>query len=188
MVAKRMQAGFTLVEMVLSIAIMGVLAAASSRFLVGSTQVYQGNAQYSETLDSLRYASDRIARELREATGGTNANFNMSATSPQYSRIDYLVSNGNSMTRNTPTVTIGQNTATKIVTIAYSTTGNTAQTLTNRLQSLSFAYYDTNFATTNSATSVRYIDFTLALTEPTSGQAISQRTLVALRNCNATLC
>ena len=163
--------GFTLIEMTIVIVILGVLAAATTPLLTNSFQAYETNQSNLVTLSKLRYATERIARELREvAFNGTNY------------QIATMGANTLSFTKNDAASTVVTITAAPpLVTLQYSTPPMSA-TLTDQVTSLQFQYFDINDnsgGVTNAT--VAYVDVVLTLTDPNSGAAV-QRTRIALRN------
>ena len=60
------QRGFTLLEMIISLVVLGLLGAAAGYGLVGGTLAFTGTADAVQTLGKLRYANERMAREIRE--------------------------------------------------------------------------------------------------------------------------
>jgi len=60
-------AGFTLMEMVVVIVLIGILAGGTMTFLTRSTQSYVNTSQRTELASTGRLAIERIARELRNA-------------------------------------------------------------------------------------------------------------------------
>lgn len=164
--------GFTLIEMTMVIVILGVLAAATVPLLTNSFRAYETNQTNLVTLSKLRYATERIARELREvAFNGTNY------------QIATMGANTLSFTKNdaASTVVTINGSAPPLVTLQYSTPAMSA-TLTDQVTSLQFQYFDINDnsgGVTNAT--VAYVDVVLTLTDPNSGAAV-QRTRIALRN------
>ena len=172
--------GFTLIELITAIVVISIIAAAGAPVLVNSVRAYNSTLNVVMTLDKLRYASERMAHEFREASRAT---LNMSTTAPQFTKIDYLIS-GTTITSTSYGITLFGDTSTGLVTISYSGGTATRATLTDQLSStanpLKFTYYDQNGATTTSAASVRYVDIQLILRA--NGQDYSERTRVAIRN------
>jgi MSHA biogenesis protein MshO len=165
-------AGFTLIEMTMVIVVIGILAAATVPLLINSFRAYETNQTNLVTLSKLRYATERMAREIREVrySGGVYA-MNLNTTAPQFTKSDGTV------------VTITS--APPLATLQYSTPAMTA-TLTNQVQlapnGLQFDYFDINDSNVGVTTAtVAYVDVTLTLTDPNSGAA-AQRTRIALRN------
>ena len=163
--------GFTLIEMTMVIVIIGLLAAFSTPLLLGTFQAYETNQTNLVTLTKLRYATERMAREIREVRfAGGVYNIVMGATSLQFTKNDSAGT----------VVTITS--APPLATLQYSTPAMSA-TLTDQVAAngLQFLYFDINNAATASTANVAYVDINLTLTDPNSG-AMQQRTRVALRN------
>lgn len=162
--------GFTLIEMTMVIVILGVLAAAAAPLLTNSFRAYETNQTNLVTLSKLRYATERIARELREVRfNGTNYQIGtMTATVLSFTKNDAA----------STVVTITG--APPLVTLQYSTPAMTA-TLSDQVASLQFDYCDINNTCGVALANVAYVDVVLTLTDPNSGAAV-QRTRIALRN------
>lgn len=164
-------AGFTLIEMSIVIVIVGILAAASAPLLSNSFRAYEMTQGNLVTLTKLRYATERIAREVREVRYN-GANY----------QIATMNSNTLSFTKNDATstvVTIAN--APPLATLQYSAPAMTA-TLSDQVTSLQFAYFDINNAVTASTAAIAYVDVTLTLADPNSAVPAVQRTRIALRN------
>lgn len=163
--------GFTLIEMSMVIVILGILAAATTPLLTNSFRAYETNQSNMVTLSKLRYATERIARELREVRfNGTNY------------EIASMTANTLSFTKNDAASTIVTITgAPPLATLQYSTPAMSA-TLTDQLASLQFQYFDINDSSAGvTNATVAYVDVVLTLNDPNSGAAV-QRTRIALRN------
>jgi MSHA biogenesis protein MshO len=165
--------GFTLIELIISVVVIGIIAVAATPVMVKSMDAYNATLDVAITLDKLRYASERMAREIREATVGT---FNMNTAAPQFTRDDYA---GTINTiRGVSIVRSGE-----IVNFSYNNpTVTPTPVLTDQATALSFAYYDADGASTPDAAAVRYVEINLTLAA--NGQSYTQRTRVALRNRN----
>ena len=168
--------GFTLIEMIMVIVVIGILAAVTVPLLVNSFRAYETNQTNLVTLSKLRYATERMAREVREVryTGGSYS-IVMGATTLQLTKNDAA----------STMVTITE--AAPLVTLQYSVPlpAMTA-TLTDQVQvlpgGLQFEYFDINNSDVGvTPANVAYVDVTLTLTDPNSGAA-AQRTRIALRN------
>lgn len=162
--------GFTLIELTIVIVILGILAVATTPLLTNSFRAYEANQTNLVTLSKLRYATERIAREVREVNfNGTNYQIGtMTATMLSLTKNDAAAT----------VVTIAS--APPLITLQYSTPAMTA-TLTDQVTSLQFQYFDINDAVTASNVNVAYVDVVLTLADPNSGSAV-QRTRIALRN------
>jgi len=175
--------GFTLVEMIAAIVVIGIIAAAGAPVMVESLKAYNSTLTTVQTLDKLRYATERMAREFREAT--RNVNFTVSTTAPAFDKTDYLIS-GATTTSISRHVAISSDSVNGYVNLAYTTGGaTTTAVLTDQLSttanSLQFAFWDQSGTTSTSvAASVRYVDIMLTLRA--NGQDYSSKTRVALQN------
>jgi len=164
--------GFTLIEMVMVIVIIGILAAFSTPFLLGTFEAFETNQTNLVTLTKMRYATERMAREIREVrfAGGVYA-IVMGATSLQFTKND------------TAGTVVTITSAPPLVTLQYSAPAMNA-TLTDQVvaNGLQFLYFDINNNSVGVTTAnVAYVDIDLTLTDPNSG-AMQQRPRVALRN------
>ena len=169
--APYLKRGFTLIEMTIVIVILGILAAFSTPLLLSTFRAFETNQTNLVTLTKMRYATERMAREIREVrfAGGVYA-IVMGATSLQFTKNDAAGT----------VVTITS--APPLATLQYSTPAMSA-TLTDQVAAngLQFLYFDINNVATASTATVAYVDINLTLTDPNSG-AMQQRTRVALRN------
>lgn len=166
----RRSAGFTLIELIMVIVLVGILAGATVPLLVTSFRAYETNQTNYVTLTKLRYATERMAREIRDMqyTGGAYT-IVMGASTLQFTKIDATA------------VTITA--APPLVTLQYSTPAMSA-TLTDQLAAngLQFEYFDINNSNVGvTPANVAYVDVDLTLTDPNSG-AVQQRTRIAMRN------
>jgi len=161
--------GFTLIELTMMLVVVGILASLSAPLILNGLRAYDINAGNLVTLGKLRYATERIAREIRETQyNGTNYLIaSMTATNLQFTKNDAT------------TVTIGL--AAPNITLGYSTPALSA-TLTDQATALQFNYFQADGVTvaTDNA-NVAYIEVTVTLNDPNSG-AYTQRTRVGLRN------
>lgn len=165
--------GFTLIELIMVIVVIGILAAVTVPVLVNSFRVYETNQTNLVTLSMLRYATERIVREVREVryVAGNYA-IVMGATTLQFTKDDAA-----------GTVVTINGSAPPLVTLQYSAPAMTA-TLTNQVAAggLQFEYFDIDNSNVGVTTAnVAYVDVSLTLTDPNSGAAV-QRTRIALRN------
>ena len=190
--------GFSLLELVVVIVVVGIMAAALTPVVLSSLTAYGKTQGDLIVLDKLRYATERLAREIREVKydGSTNNYLftNRSTSAPAFTR-DYVTCNDSSCsttTTSTLTVTVAtidssssSTTGCKnanCITLTYSTpTISPAPILIDQVSSLAFAYYQANgttLATSNS--NVTAVEISLSLTQ--DGQPYNQRTRVELRN------
>lgn len=161
--------GFTLVEMVTIIVIIGVLVAATAPLFVAGIQAHQATSDHLETLTKLRYAVERMALEIREVARDpitpTNYAITMALTQIVFTKTD---GNQVTITGAPPLVTLGY------------TSPVASATLSNQVSTLGFRYFEINGTETADPALVAFVEIDLTLIE--DGVPINQRTRVALRN------
>lgn len=165
------QSGFSMIEMIISLVILAVLGATAGYGLTGGVRAFSESSDVLQTLGKLRYASERIVREVREIRRDTIIPINfdiatMTATTLSFTRVNGTVV---TLTANPP-----------LLTLAYAVPAG-IRTLTDEVSSMNFAYFqkDGSTAATNNA-DVAFIEFNLVLSQ--AGKTYPQRTRVALRN------
>jgi len=166
--------GFTLVEMVVTMVVIGVLFAVASPIFSTALQSYAEGSERLQTLTKARYATERIARELRE----------VQHTGAGYS-IAFFGANRIVFTNTTPRiVTVAA--APPAVTLQYNNpVVNPAPTLTDELAAatdLSFTYLDSNDVVLVAPTPANVAAIQIRLTLTKDGVAHTQQTRVTLRN------
>ena len=184
--------GFTLMEMVIAIVLLGLLAAAGSSYVVNNLQLGRLLGQDTSAQGEARVLMERLARELREVKfdaasqaycvstmGASGMVFNRSVGSysdgcggaaPDNSRHDMgvqlLHANGQ-------------------LTLAYagalSSPMNVSAVLASDVRSFGLRYLDQALAVTSSTAALRYVEVTMTI-QPTGSPATALRSLVALRN------
>lgn len=163
--------GFTLIEMVVAIVIIGVLAIATIPVLTGGVRTYVTTTTSLITLSKMRYATERMAREIRHVrrNPGTPANYDISTMTA--TSLVFVKSDGNtvSITRALPNITLG-----------YSTPA-ASSTLSDQVSGLTFRYFTIDGVTVTALPAlVAFVEIELAMIE--DGATLTQRTQVALRN------
>lgn len=184
----KLQRGFTVMEMVIAIVVMGILSVVGVSMISDSfTTARVVNARQGSANDA-RYALERLAREIREvkyvdkATGygiATMASTNMVFTR-NVGGADVVVT----ITRSGSDLTLGYSSP--------AATSPVARQVTDfSLQFLKVDPTSTTAATsaTTLPTDVRFVVISLTVTDSTSGQQVTERTRVALRNmCETNPC
>jgi len=137
-------------------------------------RAYNSTAAALQTVSKLRYASERIARELREVQS-VGGNFAIATpVSAPGNRITFNKWDG----AQTVQVTIDGSAAT--LTLQYDTLADNAPfTLTDEVTGVTFSYFRRDGTPASSTADVAYIEFELVLN---NGANYNQRTRVALRN------
>lgn len=182
-------AGFTLIELIIVMVLMGILAVVGVNMLSDSFSASRAvNDGYSRETEA-RYVMERLAREVREVKYLSSGSYclTMSASSlvfqkPTVDSSDQLNCNTDSVT-----VTISFNNANHAITVTYSSPANATGTLTNAVTNngFGFLYYQADGVTpATSATDVRIVKISLAITDPSSTQALEQTVRVSLRNAS----
>lgn len=165
------QRGFTLIELVISLVILGLVGAVAGYGLVNGTLAFSSSADAVHTQSKLRYASERMAREIREIRRNIVTPTQYDINSMTASTLAFTKRDGTGVTLNsTP----------PLVTLAYSTPAGTP-TLSDAVSSLSLSYLQADGVTAATGnTDVAFVEFELVLSH--AGNTYPQRSRVALRN------
>ena len=161
--------GFSLVELIMVIAILGILAAFVGPVLFNAMRSYDQAQKGVQTQAKMRYAMERMSRELREirrqATDATLLDItSMTATSLAFFKTD-----------STPVAIAA---AGNQLNLAYSTV---SAMLTDQLGSFSLAYYQPDTSTVaTTASSLAFVQISMTLSEGTN--LFSARSRVDLKN------
>lgn len=163
--------GFTLIEAVASIIIIGVLAIATIPVLTGGVRTYVTTNTSLNTLSKMRLATERMAREIRQVRRNPGTPTNYDFTTMGTNTLVFVKTDGN-------TVTI--NRALPNVTLGYSTPAASSN-LTDQVNNLTFRYFTIDGVTpTGSLSLVAFVEIELEMIE--DGVVLTQRTQVGLRN------
>lgn len=152
----------------MTIVIMGILATMSWPVMDSSLRAYTELTETTDTLGKLRYAMERMAREIRE-TDHNGSNFVI--TTMTAGTLSFTKRDGTTVTLTSS----GGN-----ATLQYSNPSVTS-TLTDQVNSLAFAYYQSDGSTAATGnTDISFVQISLTLEE--DGNTYPQRTRIALRN------
>jgi prepilin-type N-terminal cleavage/methylation domain-containing protein len=149
--------GFSLIELVMVIVILGILAAFVGPVLFNAMRSYEGVQSGGETQAKMRYAIERMSRELREVRRqATDATF-LDITSMTASSIAFFKTDGTRVVINV---------AGNQLNLAYSTL---AGMLTDQVGSFSLAYFQQNASTVAAtAASISFVQISMTLSEGTN--------------------
>jgi prepilin-type N-terminal cleavage/methylation domain-containing protein len=165
------QCGLTLIEMIITIVVLGALGALGASMFVdafrASSMVNSGQA----TADQARYAVERMGRELREVKYANG----------------YQLTSGVASGVNTVTFVNGSNVTVTIarsgaqLNLAYSSPAVSA-TLANNVTNFQLDFKQLDNSAATSTSDVRFVVITLTVRDAENGLVVSQQTRVALRN------
>lgn len=182
--SSRFQRGFTVMELVITVVVLGIIAVVGTSMISDTfTTARVVNAGQSSANDA-RYAVERMAREIREVNFVSDAaGYSITSTlSPAASSMTFNRSINNA------TVSVTISSSGSNLTLGYSSPA-AVSTLATQVSnfSLDFLKMDETSGTaatsaTTSPVDVRFVVISLTLTDATSGQTITERTRVALRN------
>lgn len=165
------QSGFTLIEIIISLVILSLLGAAAGYGITGGALAFSNSADSIHTLSRLRYANERMTREIREIRRNTGTPTEYDISTMTGSNLVFTKTDGTAVTlTSTP----------PLVTLAYSGISG-SPVLTDQVSSLGFDYYQSDGSTTATGNGdVAFIEFELVLTR--NGNSYPQRNRVSLRN------
>ena len=189
--ARRHEQGFTLVEAVISVGLIGFLAVTATFFWVDSFGLVRTVNADSAAIADGRALLERLAREIREVkynpSSGAYCVSTMSATQMVFNKTsgDLIAAcSGVAPTgaNNDIAVTIQQSGSNLNLGYAGTLAAPAAtRALTSYASSFGIRYLDAGYAVTASAGALRFVELTLTL-QPPGVQATQTRTVVALRN------
>lgn len=172
--------GFTLIEMILSILIIGILGAAAAMAVSNGSRAALETQTRVDTLSNLRLATERMAREIRliRRDPATPTNFDIITRTPTSLSFRRLDSDGSSVRM----VTIDGN-APPVVTLAYDSPAvSPTPILVNNVSALALSYLQADGVTTSlDNTDLAFVEISLTITDR-FGNAFAQRSRVAMRN------
>ena len=167
----RQALGFTLIEIVMVMVIVGVLAGLAAPIFSQGLTAARLTTENLHTLAKLRYATERLAREIRQINynAGSYDVTTMSATSLVFGKDD-RVNTTVSLVKSGSDITLGYS--------APPVTG----ILTDEVKGFALTYYDSGGIVTANSRNLAYVEINLALQNPVTGASFTQRTRIALRD------
>ena len=176
--------GWTLVELIMVLVIMGNLVTFVGPVLLNAINAYTYTNASLATYAKMRYALERMAREVREVrrdpSNTADYDISMSATQMIFRTNDNDTNNGNN---NQVTITFSAPT----VTLAYTLPSSISATLTDQVNSTppagcsyGFQYFQQDGTMASSKSNVAFVEIGLTLSDGTSDYC--NRVRVDLRN------
>ncbi|MBI5300116.1 MAG: type II secretion system protein [Deltaproteobacteria bacterium] len=156
------QKGFTLVEVILTIVVIGILFAVSSIVLRQGLDSYSHILNRSNNLQTTRYAMERMIRELT-LVGDTNPT---NIQNIQSDRITYVDSDSNTTNFN----------------FANGTLYRSTDPLLNNVTAVTFTGFKDTGATTTAGNQVRRVRIQLSTLPPNQTTPLNLRTDIFIRN------
>lgn len=158
----RLQRGFSLIEMVIVIIILGIIVGMSSQLLMQGLYSFPTGADLIDANWQGQLAIERMSRDILQVRSASDIS---SMTSSNFGFTD-LDANTISYSLSGTDLILTQN--------------GSSQTLAQNIQSLTFSYFDHNGASTVSTTSVSYVKMSMTVT--TSNVTYSLTTMIYPRN------
>lgn len=151
--------GFSLIELIMVIVILGILAAFVGPVLFNAMRSYQGLQTGVETQAKMRYAMERMSRELREIRRQTTDAALLDSTMT-VSSIDFFKTDGTRVIINV---------AGSQVDLAYVTSTIVSGMLTDQVSSFSLAYFQQDASTpATTQASISFVEISMTLSEGTN--------------------
>lgn len=179
--------GFTLIEMVVTLVLLGILATVGSKMVADNMRTMRVVDSNQATSNQARYVLERLTREIREVKyNKLAANYAITSTlSAGAASITFTRTiNG---TDTTVTIACASNAAcsntNQTLNLTYVAGGvTTTSPIASNATAFSLKFYDLDSLATTSASTVRSVEMTVTLKDGLNGQATTERMRVALRN------
>ena len=171
------QRGLTLVELIITMVLMGLLATVGATMISDTFQTTRLVNAGQASADQARYALERLSREIREVkyiSGGSNYAVTSSLSPAATNMVFTRVING-------ADVTVTINKSGTNLTLGYSSPAVTS-VLASQVSGFALNFLQLDNSAASSSANLRFVVITLTVTDSVSGQTISQQTRVALRN------
>jgi prepilin-type N-terminal cleavage/methylation domain-containing protein len=172
--------GTTLIEMLIVVVLMGILGVWGSTMVSDNYRTVQIADSGKKSADQLRYALDRLSRELREVKFTSATGYAVTSTlAPSATNIVFT----RTISGSDVAITINKSGST--VTLGYSTASTS--TIASQVNAFTIDFYTVDSLTgavsaTTSASALRYMVMSMTVTDSLSGQTVTERTRVTLRN------
>lgn len=183
--ARTLQAGFSLMEIVLGLMLLGILS------VVGSTMITSGFFTTMTLSDehlahsAARYAMERMTREIRQIQfNPTTGVVSISSTMMGSTQLSFVKSTMSGTENVTLKFTSNADPALGTIQMSYFLDDiSPANVLTRNIKSFSFTYLaDSNGTIATSANAVRFIRIDMSVVSSSTSVELPMRTLIKLRN------
>lgn len=165
--------GFTLIELVVTLVLVGILAVIGLPILSNSLRAYTATQESLGTLSKLRYATERLAREIREVRRDPAVPTDYDIAVMTAAKFEFTKTDTVKVTLEVVLPTLTLNYAPPIVA--------PTPALTDQVKSFAFKYFQADGVTAaTSKSDVVFVEMDLTLTQ--SGADYAQRTRMGLRN------
>jgi type II secretory pathway pseudopilin PulG len=157
------------VELILVIVILGIVAAFVGPVLLNAVEAYQRTQTSGQTHAKVRYALERMSREIREVARGVTDARTLQISTMTASTLAFVNTQGRTIvfSRTGDTLTMSDTTLTGV--------------LTDQIGTFSFAYFQPNAtAVAGTTSSLAYVQISLAVSEGTAQYA--SRVRVDIKN------
>lgn len=164
--------GFTLIEMVVTLVLVGILAVVGLPILSNGLRAYTVTQESIGTLGKLRYATERLAREIREVRRDPIVPTDYDIAVMTAAKFEFTKSD---------TVRVTLEAVPPALTLNYAPPVSPTPALTDQVKSFAFKYFkDDGVTAATSKSDIAFVEMNLTLTQ--DGTDSAQRTRVGLRN------
>lgn len=152
--------GWSLMELILVILILGIIAAFVGPMLLNAMRAYDATQASSGTAAKMRYAMERMAREVRDMRRNASDSAFLDVSAMTAATLTFFKTDGKQ-------VTIAGGGAT--LTLRYVDSTNVVATLTDQVAAFNLAYYEpSGVSVAAAANSLAFVELSLTLTEGSS--------------------
>src|SRR5258706_1148181 len=176
--------GFTLIEMVMVVIIMAILAAFIALILAEAVSAYDTISRNIEVLTKMRYAMERLAREIRMVRRDPVNSGNYDIVTMAANKFEFCQADGAGVIidyTSPPNVTVAFANAGTFTSVSCSASALTARVLTDMATGFTLTYFNAAGGAAVGKNDVAYVQVALTLTG-TGTSAYNLSTRVDLRN------